>query len=157
VRAAALRAGLVLVVVVTLDQLTKAAVVGALAPGERRDLLLGIDLVHVRNTGVAFSLLAGSGVLVVALVVLALAVLVTYAVRHAGEPLVWLPTGLLLGGAIGNLADRVRGEGVVDFVKLPHWPAFNVADSAITVGVVALFVLAEVNARRERRAAASRG
>jgi signal peptidase II len=61
---------------------------------------------------------------------------------------VWLPTGLLLGGAAGNLIDRVRDGAVTDFIKLPHWPAFNVADIAITVGVLALLYVLEGPPRR---------
>ena len=57
--------------------------------------------------------------------------------------LIWLPTGLLLGGAAGNLIDRVRLGAVTDFVKLPHWPAFNVADICITVGVIVLIYVLE--------------
>ena len=55
----------------------------------------------------------------------------------------WLPTGLLVGGAIGNIIDRLRDGAVTDFLKLPHWPAFNVADMAITFGVLALFYVLE--------------
>ena len=69
-------------------------------------------------------------------------------VLNAGRPLVWLPTGLLLGGALGNVFDRVRDGAVTDFLKLPHWPAFNVADMAITAGVVALVV--SLDAGRDR-------
>ena len=65
--------------------------------------------------------------------------------------LVWLPTGLLIGGATGNLLDRVREGSVTDFVDLPLWPAFNVADMAITVGVLALlYVLEGPPSRGER-------
>ena len=55
----------------------------------------------------------------------------------------WLPTGLLVGGAAGNLIDRIRLGSVTDFIKLPHWPAFNVADIAVTVGVVTLLWVLE--------------
>ena len=61
-----------------------------------------------------------------------------YFAAHADRPLVWLPTGLLVGGALGNLVDRARDGAVTDFIKLPLWPAFNLADVAITVGVLAL-------------------
>ena len=71
-----------------------------------------------------------------------LAALVVYFVRHPARRGLWVPTGLLLGGAIGNLIDRLMNGSVTDFIKLPHWPAFNVADIAITLGVIALvFVL----------------
>ena len=64
--------------------------------------------------------------------------------------LVWLPTGLLVAGAVGNLADRARQGFVTDFIELPHWPAFNVADASITIGVVSLIWVLEGPGRRER-------
>lgn len=136
------RAGLVLVLVLAADQATKALVRNALDVGESEKLALGIRLVHVTNDGVAFGALAGSGI-VLAIVLVALGGLVTWFVRHADRPLIWLPTGLLLGGALGNLIDRVRAGAVTDFVKLPAWPAFNVADTAITFGVLALLLVLE--------------
>ena len=135
--------------VVAADQGTKALVRATIARGERVDVLPGVDLVNVRNTGVAFSLLSDSGVLLVVLPLLALVALVAFVLAHARRPLVWLPTGLLLGGAIGNLLDRVREGAVTDFVDLPYWPAFNLADVAITSGVLVLLWLLE--RRRERR------
>lgn len=137
-RVAGLRALAVLAVVLAVDQLTKAAVRGSLEPGERRDMLGPLDLVHVRNTGVAFGAFSGGGIVVVVLVAVALAALLAYFATHADKPLAWLPTGLLLGGSIGNIVDRIRLGAVTDFIKVPHWPAFNVADIAITLGVVAL-------------------
>ena len=75
-------------------------------------------------------------------------VLLVYFARHASSPLMWLPTGLLLGGALGNILDRIRHGDVTDFVKLPlGWPPFNLADACITVGIVLLFLLAD-HARR---------
>ena len=74
--------------------------------------------------------------------VIALAALLVFFVTHIHRRLVWLPTGLLIGGAAGNLIDRVRIGAVTDFVKLPHWPAFNVADMCITFGVIVLIVRA---------------
>jgi signal peptidase II len=128
--------------VVAVDQLTKALVRSALDLGEREDLVAGVRLVNVRNTGVAFGFLADGGALLVVGTALALLALVFFFATHTGRPLVWLPTGLLLGGAAGNLIDRAREGSVTDFVKFPHFPAFNVADMAITFGVVALvFVL----------------
>jgi signal peptidase II len=73
----------------------------------------------------------------------ALACLVGYLVARPGRPWLWLPTGMLVGGAIGNLIDRVGRGDVIDFIKLPHWPAFNVADMAITFGVIILVLLVE--------------
>jgi signal peptidase II len=137
------RVAATLVVVTALDQTTKALVRHGVAAGDSDSVLPGIDLVHVRNTGVAFGALSGGGALVLVLTAAALALLIAYFARHPRRPLLWLPTGLLLGGAAGNLIDRARDGAVTDFVKLPHWPAFNVADMAITVGVLALLWVLE--------------
>jgi signal peptidase II len=83
----------------------------------------------------------------------ALLALVLYFARHTAKPLMWLPVGLLLGGALGNIIDRVREGAVVDFLKIPMWPAFNLADVAITVGVLSLIYVLE---RRQPDAAADR-
>jgi signal peptidase II len=148
------RAGLVLAGVLVVDQVSKLLVRGGMERGEEDPILPGLKLVHVRNEGVAFGLDPGGGTtLLIVLVALALLALVLYFVRHQAKPLVWLPVGLLIGGAVGNLVDRVRDGGVTDFLKIPLWPAFNVADIAITVGVLALvFVLED----RSDRGAAGR-
>jgi signal peptidase II len=143
VAAAAVAAG-----VVAADQLTKALVRDNLAFGERRDLIAGVDLVHVRNSGVAFGFFEGGGAVLVVGTALALLALVIFFATHTGRRLVWLPTGLLLGGAVGNLIDRARDGSVTDFVKFPHFPAFNVADMAITFGVLALIYVLEGPPRR---------
>lgn len=137
------RAGLVLALVVGLDQLTKALVRGGIAVGEEDSVLPGVSLVHVRNTGVAFGAFSGGGLIVVALVAAALGALLFYFFTHLDKRLVWLPTGMLLGGSIGNIIDRVRDGAVTDFVKLPAWPAFNVADVSITFGVLVLLWVIE--------------
>ncbi len=96
----------------------------------------------MRNDGVAFGAFGGRPIVLV-IVLVALAGLVTWFTLHATRTLIWLPTGLLLGGALGNILDRVRDGAVTDFVKFPAWPAFNVADTAITFGVLALLVVLE--------------
>ena len=148
------RAGLVLAGVLVVDQVSKLLVRSGMERGDEDPILPGLKLVHVRNEGVAFGLDPGGGTtLLIVLVALALLALVLYFVRHQAKPLVWLPVGLLIGGAVGNLVDRVRDGGVTDFLKIPLWPAFNVADIAITVGVLALvFVLED----RSDRGAAGR-
>jgi signal peptidase II len=137
------RAGLVVAVVVFLDQVTKALVRSGLSPGDEDPVLPAVKLVHVRNSGVAFGAFEGGGVIVIALVAGALGALLFYFSTHAERPWAWLPTGLLLGGALGNIIDRIRDGAVTDFVKLPGWPAFNVADVSITFGVLALLFVLE--------------
>jgi signal peptidase II len=134
--------------VIVLDQLTKAVALERLVPGLPVTLTGWLALTLVMNTGLAFGLLAGLPStwrwLVALLSVMALVVLARLALRalpSGGLP-VHLAIGLIFGGAVGNLIDRVRWGAVVDFVDVHwrgyHWPAFNVADSAISVGVVLL-------------------
>jgi len=137
------RAGLVLAVVLLVDQVTKRLVQSGIAEGDRNGIFPGVELVHVRNRGVAFGLFSEGGVLLVAVAVVCVSALLAFFATHSRRPLVWLPTGLLLGGAAGNLIDRVRDGYVTDFVKLPLWPAFNVADMAITFGVLSLLYVLE--------------
>jgi signal peptidase II len=137
------RAALLLGAVVAADQLTKALVRSGVTPGDEDPVLPGVELVHVRNEGVAFGLLSGGKTVVVVIVALALLALALYFVTHSSRPLAWLPTGLLMGGALGNIVDRVRDGAVTDFIKLPAWPAFNLADIAITAGVLALLYVIE--------------
>jgi signal peptidase II len=132
--------------VIAADQLSKAWVNHSIARGDVRNVFLGVDFVNVRNPGVAFGLLSGGRGLVLLLTAAALAALLAYFATHPGRPLLWLPTGLLVGGALGNLTDRLRGESVTDFIDLPLWPPFNVADVSITFGVLLLLLVLE---RRE--------
>jgi signal peptidase II len=123
--------------VVLVDQVTKAIVVSSLAVGQRESLVLGVDLTNTANRGLAFGIGEGQDfVLVVTIVALAL-VLAWFAVDPR-RPGLWLSVGLLAGGALGNLADRVRADAVTDFIDLPLWPAFNLADVAITLGALGL-------------------
>src|SRR5436309_1424804 len=148
--AAFARAGVVAAVVVGLDQLTKHAIAAGIDPGEHRDLVLGIKLVHVRNKGVAFGAFSGGGTIVLVFTLVALVALVAYLALRPDRPWLWVPTGLLIGGAVGNLIDRVANGAVTDFIKLPLWPAFNVADMSITFGVLALLWVLEGPRRAER-------
>jgi signal peptidase II len=140
---------LIAATIVALDQVTKALALLGLVPGIPVPLIDGLlALTLVLNPGLAFGLLAGLPPrwrwLIVALSLAALLVLVRVAVRllTPGAPLDRLAVSLMFGGAVGNLIDRARFGAVVDFIDVYyrdwHWPAFNVADSAITVGVVVL-------------------
>jgi signal peptidase II len=130
--------------VVALDQFSKVAVRNSIVPGETRGVLPGLQLVNTRNQGVAFGFLPGRHLAVSVLVGLALLVLVVYFARHLDKPLIWLPTGMLLGGAFASILDRLRAGSVTEFVKLPlGWPPFNLADASITIGVLLLFLVVE--------------
>jgi signal peptidase II len=142
-RGTALRTALVAGAVIAADQATKALVRAEISRFEEVDLVLGARLINTRNTGVAFSMFSGGGPIVVIVAVIALTALLAFFITHMRRRLIWLPTGLLLGGAAGNLIDRVRLGAVTDFVKLPHWPAFNVADVCITAGVIVLIYVLE--------------
>lgn len=145
------RAALVAILTVAVDQGVKALVRSGIGLGGEVDLIPGVHLVHVRNSGVAFGFFAGGGWLLVLVGVAALTALLAFFATHVHRPLAWLPTGLLIGGAAGNLLDRLLDGAVTDFVKLPHWPAFNVADVAITLGVVVLVYVLEGAPRRARQ------
>jgi signal peptidase II len=145
------RAALVAAVTVGADQAAKALVRTTIDRGDEVRLFLGIKLVNVRNSGIAFGFLSGGGALLVIFAAAALAALLVFFSRHRDRPLVWLPTGLLIGGAAGNLIDRVREHGVTDFIDFPAWPAFNVADMAITFGVLTLLYVLEGPPRHGRR------
>ncbi len=138
----------VLAAVVGLDQLSKHAVEHSIVPGEERRLLPGIQLVDTRNHGVAFGFLPGSHVGVTVLIGVALLVLLIYFALHATRRFMWLPTGMLIGGALGNILDRLRDGSVTDFIKLPlGWPPFNLADASITLGILILFLLIDSSRR----------
>jgi signal peptidase II len=137
------RAGLVAIVVIALDQITKHTLAAGIAAGETKKFVPGVTFVHVRNTGVAFSLFSGGGTLVLVFTLIALAALIAYFIRRPEKRWLWLPVGMLTGGAIGNLIDRIANGAVTDFIKLPHWPAFNVADMSITFGVLVLLWVLE--------------
>jgi signal peptidase II len=149
------RAGAVAALVVVLDQVTKHTVAAGIGPGQTRKLLPGLQLVHVRNTGVAFSLFSGGGTVVLVFTFVAIAALGSYLALRPDRTLLWLPTGMLVGGALGNLIDRLADGAVTDFIKLPHWPAFNVADIAITFGIVALLWVLEGRRNEHARSGAA--
>jgi len=138
------RAALVAAGVIAVDQLSKHAVRDGIVPGEEHKVLPGLALVDTRNHGVAFGFLPGDHLAVTIVIGVALLALLAYFARHATRPLIWLPTGLLIGGALGNIIDRLREGSVTDFIKLPlGWPPFNLADTSITLGVLILVLVIE--------------
>jgi signal peptidase II len=137
------RALMTVVAILIVDQGTKQLADSSLARGESVNVFFGLDLTNTRNNGVAFGALGNAGEVVAILIGLALVLLLGYFALNAARPWLWLPVGLLLGGALGNLVDRARGGGVIDFIDPAFWPVFNMADVAIVVGVFALLYVVE--------------
>jgi signal peptidase II len=136
---------IVVLAVVGLDQVTKVWAVAALADGPVSILGSTVELALSRNTGGAFSVLSGLTPLLAVLAVVVAVVLVRV-IRRSTDPILVLALALVLGGALGNLIDRlVRAPGflrgaVIDFISIGAWPTFNVADSAITLGALSLVI-----------------
>ena len=145
--------------VIVLDQLTKLWVLATLKLGERIEVTSFFNLVLVFNPGAAFSFLSDAGGWQRwFFVVLAIAVSgwLTFLIRrHAAERLLPLAAALILGGALGNVIDRIRFGAVADFLDAHaagwHWPAFNIADSAISVGVALLVWQQLFHATKEQK------
>jgi signal peptidase II len=147
--------------VAVLDQLTKAAVLHHFAEGDlgdRETITPFFNLALIYNRGISFGLFnGGTGVnaLIFSVVAAAIVAVLIYWLSRASSPLLAVAIGLIIGGAVGNVIDRVmrQNHAVVDFLdfhiaNLPHWPAFNLADSAICIGV-AVMLLDSLVLRRE--------
>ena len=141
-------AALALVVLIA-DQIAKQIVEDHIVLGEEVEVLGPLKLTLSHNEGVAFGLAHGGGIVLVAISLIALAVVLWLFSRDPTRPGMWVATGLLAGGAFGNLIDRVRHGHVTDFIELPHWPPFNLADCAITCGVIILLVIYVREAERD--------
>ena len=147
------------VLVIFLDYLTKIAVLATFSPGESRALTPFFNLVLVFNKGAAFSFLASSEgwqtLLFAAIAVVASIVISFLILKNKNKRLFCSGLALILGGALGNLYDRIAYGHVVDFLDFHaagwHWPAFNVADSAITAGAALLILESFLHRKEERR------
>ncbi len=144
--------------VIVIDQLSKAIIVASLEPYEEWMPIEAIrpffSITYVTNTGAAFGILPQGGMLFTLIALIVVGVII-YFYRQLPER-VWLvrvALGLQLGGALGNLIDRIRLGYVVDFLHVRFWPVFNIADSAIVIGVGLLMILMW---REDRRSAASK-
>jgi signal peptidase II len=122
------------------DQLTKQVVGRTLTVGERVDLVGPFSIHHVENSGIAFGLFASRATIVIGITALAVGSMLWFFARSGRRhPVLPVGLGLVLGGSIANLVDRIRLGRVTDFLDLEAWPAFNLADTFIVVGVVVLF------------------
>lgn len=134
-------AGALCLLVLAADQVAKAAVEANLVPGEYVEVLGPLELTLAHNRGVAFGLAGGAGLGLIAVTLAALGLIVYLFARDPGRRGMWLATGLVAGGALGNLADRVFAGEVTDYVAVGSWPPFNLADVAITCGVALLALI----------------
>lgn len=136
-------------VVIVLDQLTKAIIAATLTLHQSIEVIPGLlNITYIRNPGAAFGLFREGGVFGLALLLVlsfVALIVVVYLYRGTGNKVTAFALSLVAGGAIGNLIDRVRFGEVVDFLDFYigpyHWPAFNIADSAITIGVTVTILL----------------
>ena len=129
------------VAAVVADQLTKWMVSSALGLGEAVAVMGPFSIHHVRNTGIAFGLFSSATTAVIVVTVAAVGgMLVFFARAGQRHTLVPIALGLVLGGSVSNLLDRIRLGHVTDFLDFDYWPAFNLADTFIVVGVALLFL-----------------
>lgn len=131
--------------VLVLDQVSKAMIVATIGPAQSASsiALIGswFSLEYVENRGAAFGLFTGAGPVLLVAAACTLVVLAWHVMRSPRQPLNQLVAfGLILGGALGNLTDRFRLGYVIDFVSVGWWPNFNLADSAIVIGVALMLV-----------------
>jgi signal peptidase II len=133
--------GVVAAAAVGADQLTKLVVASALSLNENISVVGPFSIHHVRNSGIAFGLFASRTSAVILLTVIAVGAMVIFFARSAQRhPALPVALGFVLGGSLSNLLDRIRLGYVTDFLDLRWWPAFNLADSFIVVGVALLFL-----------------
>ena len=146
--------GAVALTAIAADQLTKAIVSSQLALDDQVKVVGPLSIHHVQNSGIAFGLFASATFVVILLTGVAVAWMLYFFSRSgARHPVLPVALGLVIGGSVSNLVDRVRLGHVTDFLDLKFWPAFNLADSFITVGV-AILLLALMSSDRTRPARA---
>jgi signal peptidase II len=137
---------------VTADQVTKEVVARALAVGEEVQIAGPFSIHHVHNSGIAFGFFASATSIVIVVTAIAVGWMLLFFSRSgARHPVLPVALGLVLGGSLGNLLDRVRLGYVTDFLDFRFWPAFNLADVFIVVGVAALFGALAGGDRSKRR------
>jgi len=137
------------------DQVTKHVVASSLSLGEGVHVVGPFTIRHVQNSGIAFGLFSNATAAVIVVTAIAIGWMLAYFARSgARHPVLPVALGLVIGGSLSNLADRVRLGHVTDFLDFRYWPAFNLADSFIVIGVgilLAALVLAEHEPRASKR------
>jgi signal peptidase II len=144
--------GAVALAAVIADQLTKAIVTSRLDLGDEVHVVGPFSLHHVTNSGIAFGLFASATSIVILLTSVAVAWMLYFFARSgARHPVLPVALGLVIGGSVSNLVDRVRLGHVTDFLDVRYWPAFNLADTFIVVGVAALLLALVLSDRKAAR------
>ncbi len=147
--------GAIAVAAVIADQVTKHVVASHLTLGEGLHVVGPFTIRHVQNSGIAFGLFSNATAAVIVVTAIAVAWMLVYFARSgARHPVLPVALGLVIGGSVSNLADRVRLGFVTDFLDFRHWPAFNLADSFIVIGVgilLAALILSEREPRTPKR------
>jgi signal peptidase II len=146
-------AGALCALVLAADQAAKAAIEAHLVIGERVEVLGPLELTYVHNSGVAFGLAGGAGGGLLLVTAVALIVISSLFARNPTRKGMWIAVGLVAGGALGNLVDRVRADAVTDFIHIGSWPNFNLADVAISAGVILMVLIYLRDAEAEQRQA----
>ena len=142
----------VAVAAIVADQLTKHVVASEVGLDDEVKVLGPFTIHHVQNSGIAFGLFSSATAAVIVLTLVAIGWMIAYFARSgARHPLLPVAVGLLIGGSVSNLADRVRLGHVTDFLDFRYWPAFNLADSFIVIGVLVLLAALVFAARQPRR------
>jgi signal peptidase II len=147
--------GAIALAAVVADQVTKHVVASNLSLGEGLHVIGPFSIRHVQNSGIAFGLFSNATAAVIVVTAIAVAWMLVYFARSGGRhPVLPVALGLVIGGSVSNLADRVRLGFVTDFLDLRYWPAFNLADSFIVIGVgilLAALLLAEREPQSAKR------
>lgn len=132
---------LAMAIALAIDLVTKNLAEQRLAVGETHKILSFFFLERTANSGVAFGLLGGKGALIIVANVVALLVVVLYVAVERRPLLAGIAGGLIMGGSLGNMVQRVTADGhVTDFLKFPYWPNYNMADVFIFAGIAAIFI-----------------
>jgi len=140
VKRSLLKTAAIIIAVIIADQISKAWAEISYQDGARQIVGSLVKLVSVDNSGVAFGQFAGLGAMIFIVIFLVSAFLIVYLIKNPRQPLLATATGLIIGGALGNAIDRIDSGAVYDFISIGPWPAFNLADSAIVIGAILLFV-----------------
>ncbi|MGI9116626.1 MAG: signal peptidase II [Gaiellales bacterium] len=142
----------IILVTVAADQVTKKIARDSFTPNDPFEVLPFFHFTNTWNTGIAFGQFRDNQVIVIALSIIAIAWMLVYFARSGGRsPILPVAIGLLAGGASSNLFDRLTQGHVTDFLELSHFPVFNLADAAITVGVILLLITLLSGERRQPR------